>query len=160
MGAADVSLSEFGYVMATVPATTTRAGVPAIGFVAHVDTSPEMTGTDVRPIVHPNYDGGDILLGDPESGVLLRASDNPELAAQRGHDIVTSSGTTLLGADDKAGVAEIMAAAEYLLAHPEIEHGNVRIAFTPDEEIGRGTAHFDVERFAAECAYTLDGGNV
>lgn len=156
MGAREVTLDEHGYVMATVPATTDR-GAPAIGFVAHVDTSPEMSGTDVKPIVHRAYDGGDIVLPDAVD-VVLRGAADPVLAAQRGNDIVTASGTTLLGADDKAGVAEIMAAAEYLLAHPEIEHGDVRIAFTPDEEIGRGASHFDVERFGASCAYTLDGG--
>jgi tripeptide aminopeptidase len=159
LGARNVTLDEYGYVMATVPATTPRRGIPTIGLVAHVDTSPEMSGGSVRPLVHHAWDGSDIVLPDAPDGVL-RVSENPELAAQRGHDIVTASGATLLGADDKAGVAEIMAAAEYLLAHPEIEHGDIRIAFTPDEEIGRGTAHFDVERFAASCAYTLDGGPV
>ena len=156
IGVRDVVLDEHGYVMATVPATTPRR-VPTIGFVAHVDTSPEMSGTSVKPIVHRNYDGGDIVLPDASDAVLTGAGD-PVLAAQRGHDIVTASGTTLLGSDDKAGVAEIMAAAEHLLAHPEIEHGDIRIAFTPDEEIGRGASHFDVERFGAACAYTLDGG--
>ena len=158
LGARDVTCDEHGYVMATVPATTTRTGVPAIGFVAHVDTSPEMSGTSVRPIVHRHYDGGDLVLPDAPDAVL-RPSDDPALAAQLGHDIVTASGTTLLGADDKAGVAEIMTAVDYLLAHPEVEHGDVRIAFTPDEEIGRGANHFDVARFAATCAYTLDGGS-
>ena len=143
LGAADVVRDDYGYVMATVPAT---APGPTIGFVAHVDTSPEMSGTDVRPIVHAAWSGTDIVLPDAPDAVL-RASEQPELAAQVGHDIVTASGLTLLGADDKAGVAEIMTAVEYLLAHPEIPHGAIRVAFTPDEEIGRGTAHFDVERF-------------
>jgi tripeptide aminopeptidase len=145
--------------MATVPATTARRGVPVIGFIAHVDTSPEMSGTDVRPIVHERYDGRDLVLPD-DPGVVLSADDNPALAAQIGHDIATASGLTLLGADDKAGVAEIMAAVEHLMAHPEIPHGAVRIAFTPDEEVGRGANHFDVARFGAVCAYTLDGGSV
>ena len=158
MGATDVSCDEHGYVMATVPSTVAHAA-PVIGFVAHVDTSPEMSGTGVRPIVHVGWPGTDIVL--PEApDAILRVAEQPELAAQVGHDIVTASGLTLLGADDKAGVAEIMTAVEYLLAHPEIPHGAVRIAFTPDEEIGRGTAHFDVARFGAACAYTLDGGPV
>lgn len=156
IGARDVTLDEHGYIMATVPATIARR-VPTIGFVAHVDTSPEMSGTNVTPIVHRGYGGGEIVLPDAPDAILNGAAD-PVLAAQRGHDIVTASGTTLLGSDDKAGVAEIMAAAEHLLAHPEIPHGDVRIAFTPDEEIGRGASHFDVERFGASCAYTLDGG--
>lgn len=156
MGARDVSLDAHGYVMATVPSTMNRA-VPTIGFLAHVDTSPEMSGANVKPIVHRSYDGGDIVLPDAPDAIL-RGTADPALAAQRGNDIVTASGTTLLGADDKAGVAEIMAAAEHLLAHPEIPHGDIRIAFTPDEEIGRGASHFDVARFGAMCAYTLDGG--
>ena len=158
MGATDVSRDEHGYVMATVPSTVAHAA-PVVGFVAHVDTSPEMSGTGVRPIVHAAWSGTDIVLPDAPDAVL-RAAEQPELAAQVGHDIVTASGLTLLGADDKAGVAEIMTAVEYLLAHPEIPHGAIRIAFTPDEEIGRGTAHFDVARFGAACAYTLDGGPV
>ncbi|MGE5246171.1 MAG: peptidase T [Betaproteobacteria bacterium] len=156
LGLADVAMDEFGYVMATIPATSPKAGVPTIGFVAHVDTSPEMSGAGVKPIVHDAYDGADIVLPDDPSAVL-RLADNPELAGQLGHRIVTASGTTLLGADDKAGVAEIVTAAAWLQAHPEIPHGAVRIAFTPDEEIGRGTAHFDVARFGARCAYTMDG---
>ena len=158
LGLGDAALDEHGYVMATVPATTEKADVPAIGFIAHVDTSPEMSGTNVVPIVHERYDGRDIVLPDDPT-VVLRLSDNPDLARQFGHDIVTASGTTLLGADDKAGVAEIVTAAAYLLAHPDIPHGAVRLAFTPDEEIGRGAAHFDVGRFGCRCAYTLDGGH-
>jgi tripeptide aminopeptidase len=131
--------------------------VPVIGFIAHVDTSPEMPGAGVRPIVHRAWDGRDIVLPDAPDAVL-RASEIPALVEQRGHDIVTASGTTLLGADNKAGVAEIVTAAEYLMQHPDISHGAVRIAFTPDEEIGRGTQHFDVQRFGATCAYTMDGG--
>jgi tripeptide aminopeptidase len=158
LGLTDAAVDEHGYVMATIPATTARRGVPAIGFIAHVDTSPEMSGTNVVPLVHENYDGRDIVLPDDPAAVL-RLADTPALAAQLGHDLVTASGTTLLGADDKAGVAEIVAAAAHLLAHPEIPHGTVRIAFTPDEEIGRGASHFDVARFGCRCAYTLDGGS-
>jgi tripeptide aminopeptidase len=157
LGLDDVVIDEYGYLMATVPATTTNRDVPVIGFIAHVDTSPEMSGTNVRPIVHRNYAGGDIVLPDDPS-TLLRVAENPALAARIGDDIVTASGTTLLGADDKAGVAAIMAAVEHLVKHPDIVHGVVRIGFTPDEEIGRGANHFDVERFGAVCAYTLDGG--
>jgi tripeptide aminopeptidase len=143
--------------MATLPATVPRPDVPTIGFLAHVDTSPEMSGTDVKPIVHAAYDGRDLPFPD-DPALVLRASEHPALNDCFGHDIVTASGLTLLGADDKAGAAEIMAAAEHLLAHPEIPRGRVRIAFTPDEEIGRGTAHFDVAAFGASVAYTLDGG--
>jgi tripeptide aminopeptidase len=132
-------------------------GVPTIGFIAHVDTSPEISGAGVRPLVHHSYDGRDLVLPDDPS-VVLRLADTPALAEQIGHDIVTASGTTLLGADNKAGVAEIVTAAEYLMTHPEVLHGPVRIAFTPDEEVGRGTAHFDVARFGAQYAYTMDGG--
>jgi tripeptide aminopeptidase len=157
LGLADAAIDEFGYVMATIPATTQKAGVPVIGFIAHVDTSPEMPGANVRPIVHRGYDGRDLVLPDDPTAVL-RLAENPALAEQLGHDIVTASGTTLLGADNKAGVAEIVTAAAYLVAHPEIPHGPIRLAFTPDEEVGRGTDHFDVARFGALCAYTMDGG--
>jgi len=157
LGLADAAMDEHGYVMATIPATAGREDTPVIGFIAHVDTSPEMPGDGVKPIVHRRYDGRDLMLPD-DPGAVLRAADNPALASQIGHDIVTASGLTLLGADDKAGVAEIVAAAEQLMTHPEIPHGPVRIAFTPDEEIGRGANHFDVKRFGAVCAYTLDGG--
>jgi tripeptide aminopeptidase len=159
LGLEDAAMDDYGYVMATVPATAGREDLPAIGFIAHVDTSPEMPGHDVRPIVHRHYDGRDLLLPDDPS-LVLRASDDPALRLQLGNDIVTASGLTLLGADDKAGVAAIMAAAEYLMLHPEVAHGPVRIAFTPDEEIGRGANHFDVKRFGAICAYTIDGGGV
>jgi tripeptide aminopeptidase len=157
IGLTDVELDANGYVMATLPATSPKAGVPVIGFIAHVDTSPEMPGAGVKPIVHRAYDGRDLILPDDPS-LALRLSEQPDLSNQMGHDIVTASGTTLLGADDKAGVAEIVAAAEHLMRHSEIAHGAVRIAFTPDEEVGRGADHFDVERFGAVCAYTLDGG--
>ena len=157
LGLDDVLLDDNGYLMATIPATT-GTSVPAIGFIAHVDTSPEMSATDVRPLVHPAYDGRDLVLPDDPSAVL-RLSEQPDLLSQFGHDIVTASGLTLLGADDKAGVAEIVTAADYLMRHPEIAHGPIRIAFTPDEEIGRGADRFDVQRFGAVCAYTLDGGS-
>ena len=157
LGLADAALDEHGYVMATIPPTTTTADVPVIGLIAHVDTSPEMSGANVTPLVHRAYDGRDLVLpDDPE--VVLRAADLPYLGECLGHDIVTASGTTLLGADNKSGVAEIVTAAEYLMAHPEIPHGAIRIAFTPDEEIGHGTTHFDVTRFGARYAYTMDGG--
>ena len=158
IGVADAAIDQYGYVTATIPATSQKRTVPTIGFVAHVDTSPEMSGAAVKPIVHRQYDGRDLVLPDDPTAVL-RLADNPALAEQIGHDIVTASGTTLLGADDKAGVAEIVSAAAHLVAHPEIPHGTVRIAFTPDEEIGRGTAHFDVARFGARFAYTVDGGS-
>jgi tripeptide aminopeptidase len=158
LGLTDAAIDDHGYVTATIPATSPKAGVPTIGLIAHVDTSPEMSGAGVKPIVHPQYDGRDLVLPDAPDAVL-RLSETPALAEQMGHDIVTASGTTLLGADNKAGVAEIVEAAAYLVAHPEVPHGAVRIAFTPDEEIGRGTKHFDVARFGAECAYTLDGGS-
>jgi tripeptide aminopeptidase len=158
LGVADAEVDAHGYVMATIPATTGKANVPTIGFIAHVDTSPELSGSDVRPIVHREYDGRDLVL--PDATAVLRLAENPALATQFGHDIVTASGATLLGADNKAGVAEIVTAAEYLITHPDVPHGAVRIAFTPDEEIGRGTAHFDVTRFSARCAYTMDGGSV
>jgi len=158
IGLTDAAIDEHGYVMATIPATSGKPGVPTVGFIAHVDTSPEMSGADVIPIVHRAYDGRDLVLPDDPSAVL-RLSDNPALADQIGHTIVTASGATLLGADNKAGVAEIVTAAEYLVAHPDIPHGAVRIAFTPDEEIGRGANHFDVARFGASCAYTMDGGS-
>jgi tripeptide aminopeptidase len=156
IGLADVELDANGYLMATVPETVDTA-VPAIGLVAHVDTSPEMPGLDVKPIVHERWDGSDIVLPDDPSAVL-RASEHPDLAAQIGHDIVTASGLTLLGADDKAGVAIVVEAAAQLMARPDIPHGRIRLCFTPDEEIGRGADRFDVARFDAGCAYTLDGG--
>jgi tripeptide aminopeptidase len=158
LGASDVRLDEFGYVTATVPATSPKRDVPTIGFIAHVDTSPEMSGTTVKPIVHRQFDGADIVLPD-DSTVVLRTSEIPALAERIGDDIDTATGTTLLGADNKAGVAEIMTAVEYLLANPEIRHGRIRVAFTPDEEIGHGTAHFDVEAFGAQYAYTMDGAS-
>jgi tripeptide aminopeptidase len=157
IGIADASIDQHGYVMATIPATSAKANIPVIGFIAHVDTSPEMSGAGVTPIVHRNYDGRDLVLPDDPTAIL-RVSDSPYLGECLGHDIVTASGTTLLGSDNKSGVAEIMAAAEYLMAHPEIPHGPIRIGFTPDEEVGHGTKYFDVARFGAQYAYTMDGG--
>lgn len=157
MGVADAAMDEHGYVMATIPATTGKANVPVIGLIAHVDTSPEMSGAGVKPIVHPHYDGRELVLPDDPTAVL-RVADMPYLGECLGHDLVTASGTTLLGADNKSGVAAIMTAAERLMAHLEIPHGAIRIAFTPDEEVGEGTKHFDVARFGARYAYTMDGG--
>ncbi len=155
IGLEDAARDPHGYVMATIPATTQKKNVPVIGFVAHVDTSPEVSGANVKPIVHRNWQGQDILLPDDPS-IVLRVADIPALREQVGHDVITASGTTLLGADNKAGVAEIVAAAEHLMQHPEIPHGAIRLAFTPDEEVGRGTEHFEVRKFGAFCAYTMD----
>ena len=155
IGLSDVVRDAYGVVMATVPATSKKANVPVIGFIAHVDTSPEASGAGVKPIVHRDWQGGDIVLPDDPTAVL-RLADHPGLPEQIGHDIITASGTTLLGADNKAGVAEIVAAAEYLVNHREIPHGTIRLGFTPDEEVGRGTEHFDVKAFGAACAYTMD----
>lgn len=157
IGLTDVEMDEHGYVMATIPATSAKENVPVIGFIAHVDTSPEMSGEGVKPIVHRAWQGEDIVLPD-EPAAVLRAADIPYLKKRIGDDIITASGTTLLGADNKAGVAEIVAAAEYLMAHPEIPHGKIRIGFTPDEEVGQGTKYFDVAKFGAKYAYTMDGG--
>lgn len=155
LGLQDVRLDQHGYLTATVPATVESA--PVIGFVSHVDTSPEMSGAGVVPIVHADYQGQDLVLPDAADAVLKRA-DNPDLEAVVGHDVITASGSTLLGADDKAGVAVMVAAAEYWMAHPELPRGEIRLAFTPDEEIGRGTEFFDVPAFGARYAYTVDGG--
>src|SRR5687767_12466385 len=146
LGLSDARMDDYGYVTATIPPTTAKPDVPTIGFIAHVDTSPEMSGAGVRPIVHRGYDGGNIVLPDDPNAVL-RVIDSPYLGECIGHDIVTASGLTLLGADNKSGVAEIMTAAEYLLGHPDIRHGAIRIAFTPDEEVGQGTKYFDVPAF-------------
>ncbi|MGE5195620.1 MAG: peptidase T [Deltaproteobacteria bacterium] len=155
MGLADVSLDQFGIVMATVPATL-AGHAPTIAWVAHVDTSPETTGTSVKPVVHSPYAGGDIVLpGDPSK--IIRVADNPDLEQLVGGTIITTDGTTLLGADDKAGVAVIMSAAAHLAAHPEIPHGPIRLCFTCDEEIGHGVDHVDLKKLSALCAYTLDG---
>ena len=154
MGLQNGELDPYGYVTATLPANTSGA-IKTIGFIAHVDTSPEVSGANVKPILHKNYQGQDIVLPD-RNDIIIKFADNPELAEQIGNDIVTASGTTLLGADNKSGVAAIMTAAQYLLEHPEIKHGDIRIAFTPDEEIGGGTTYFDIKKFNAYCAYTVD----
>jgi len=156
LGLADVTMDRNGYVFATVPATSPKKDVPVIGFLAHVDTSPEMSGEGVKPLVHRNYQGQDLVLPDKPEAVI-GFDDNPHLEAQIGNDIITASGNTLLGADNKAGVAEIMGAVEYLLAHPDIPHGPIRVGFTPDEEVGNGTEFFDIKAFGAYCAYTMDG---
>ena len=156
MGAAQVRMDEHGYVYAKILSNTSRS-VPALGFIAHMDTSPALSGRDVKPQLVKNYDGGDICLNQ-ELGIVLSPADFPELLEYKGQTLVTTDGTTLLGADDKAGVAEIMSMAAWLLAHPEKEHGDICIAFTPDEEVGRGADLFDVEGFGAAGAYTVDGG--
>ena len=154
----EAELDQWGYVMATLPSNLDHKA-PAIGFIAHVDTSPDASGKDVKAQIIRNYDGGDIeLKGVP--GLALRVADFPELAVYKGQTIITTDGTTLLGADDKAGVAEIMNAVEYLVEHPEVKHPEVKIGFTPDEEIGRGVVKFDVARFGADYAYTMDGGAI
>lgn len=154
IGLKEVTIDEHAYVMATLPATTDK-DVPVIGFLAHVDTATDFTGTNVNPQVVENYDGGDIHLNE---STVLSPADFPELPTYKGHTLITTDGTTLLGADNKAGITEIMTAIHYLIDHPEIKHGEIRVAFTPDEEIGRGPHKFDVERFGASYAYTVDGG--
>ncbi|UOQ45258.1 peptidase T [Halobacillus salinarum] len=154
IGMEEVEMDQYGYVMATLPANTEKS-VPVIGFLAHIDTATDFTGEHVNPQVVENYDGGDIALND---AVILSPADFPELKNYKGHTLVTTDGTTLLGADNKAGITEIMTAMDYLLHHPEIKHGKIRVAFTPDEEIGRGPHKFDVGRFNASYAYTVDGG--
>jgi tripeptide aminopeptidase len=156
IGLEDVSMDEFGYVMATLPSNTDKQ-VPTIGFLAHIDTATDFTGKNVNPQVLENYDGQDILLNEAEQ-VTLSPKDFPNLLNYQGHTLITTDGTTLLGADNKAGIAEIMTAMDYLIRHPEIKHGKIRVAFTPDEEIGRGPHKFDVAAFGAKYAYTVDGG--
>ena len=154
----EATLDEYGYVMATIPSNV-EGDVPAVGFIAHVDTAPDASGAGVKPQIIKNYDGGAIALeGVP--GLKLDPADFPELLAHKGETIITTDGTTLLGADDKAGVAEIMDAVQYIVEHPEFKHGTIKIGFTPDEEIGRGVVKFDVSRFGADYAYTMDGGEV
>ncbi|MBQ2019786.1 MAG: peptidase T, partial [Rikenellaceae bacterium] len=155
LGMTEVTMDEYGYVMGTIPASKGKESAPVIGFISHVDTAPDMSGKDVKPQVIECYEGGDIKLNDQ---LTMRVEDFPELNFFKGHTLIHTDGTTLLGADDKAGVAEIMTAAEYLLTHPEVEHGKIRIGFTPDEEIGRGVDYFNVEAFGAQFAYTVDGG--
>ena len=154
----EATLDEWGYVMATIPSNCDKE-IPAIGFIAHVDTAPDASGADIKPQIIPDYDGSDIALKGVD-GLYLKTSDFPELLDYKGQTIITTDGTTLLGADDKAGVAEIMNAVQYIVEHPEFKHGEIKIGFTPDEEIGRGVVKFDVERFGARYAYTMDGGAV
>ncbi len=156
IGMKEVSIDENGYVMATLPSNTDKE-VPTIGFLAHVDTATDFTGANVNPQLVENYDGTDIVL-NKEKQIVLSPNDFPELTNYKGHTLVTTDGTTLLGADNKAGIAEIMTAMAYLINHPEIKHGKIRVAFTPDEEIGRGPHRFDVDAFNAKFAYTIDGG--
>lgn len=156
IGLSEVTMDANGYVMATLPANTDKT-VPVIGFMAHVDTATDLTGKGVSPQLHENYDGGDIVLNQA-LGVVLSPAQYPNLKNYKGQTLITTDGTTLLGADDKAGVTEIVVAMNYLLEHPEIKHGTIRVAFTPDEEIGRGPERFDVEAFGAKYAYTMDGG--
>ena len=154
----DVTLDDYGYVMASIPSNINKE-VPAVGFIAHVDTAPDASGADVKPQIVENYDGGAIALkGVP--GLELKPSEFPEMLHYIGQTLITTDGTTLLGADDKAGVAEIMNAVQYIVEHPEFKHGPIRIGFTPDEEIGRGVVKFDVKRFGADYAYTMDGGEI
>lgn len=154
IGMTDVTIDDNGYVMATLPANSEKE-IPTIGFLAHVDTATDFTGKNVNPQIVENFDGNDIALN---KDVVLSAKDFPELPSYKGHTLITTDGTTLLGADDKAGITEIMTAMAYLIEHPEIKHGKIRVAFTPDEEIGRGPHKFDVDRFNATFAYTMDGG--
>lgn len=156
IGMSDVTIDENGYVMATLPANTDKE-IPTIGFIAHMDTAPDYSGTNVKPQFVENYDGGDIKLNGT---TVLSPKDFPELTEYIGKTLITTDGTTLLGADDKAGISEIITAMEYLINNPEVKHGIIRVGFTPDEEIGEGANHFDVEKFNAEFAYTLDGGGI
>lgn len=158
MGLSEITLDENGYLMATLPANTDKE-LPTVGFIAHLDTSSDMSGRNVSPRIVKNYDGGEIVLC-AEENVVLRPAEFPEMLHYVGQDLIVTDGKTLLGADDKAGIAEIITAMEYLLAHPEIKHGKIRIAFNPDEEIGLGAHKFDVEAFGADWAYTLDGGEI
>ena len=158
IGLKDATVDKNGYVMATLPATSDEQ-LPTIGFIAHLDTSPDMSGKHVKPRIVKNYDGNDILL-NAEDAIVLSTEQFPELKLYIGKDLIVTNGRTLLGADDKAGIAEIMTAMEYLVQHPEIKHGKIRVAFTPDEEIGKGPHLFDVEKFGADWAYTMDGGEI
>ena len=159
MGLKDISLDENGYLMATLPGNSPKGDLPVVGFIAHLDTSPDMSGRHVNPRIVKNYDGGDITL-NAEKNIVLSPAEFPELNHYKGQDLIVTDGTTLLGADDKAGIAEIITAVGYLMNHPEIKHGDIRIAFNPDEEIGQGAHKFDVKRFGADWAYTMDGGEI
>jgi tripeptide aminopeptidase len=158
IGLKEVNLDKNGYVMATLPANTNKE-IPTIGFISHMDTSPDMSGKHVKPRIVKNYDGENIILNE-EKEIIFETSKYPEILQYKGQDIIVTDGTTLLGADDKAGIAEIVTAMEYLIAHPEIKHGKIRVCFTPDEEIGQGADHFNVQLFGAEWAYTIDGGEI
>lgn len=158
IGLKDVEVDKNGYVMATLPANSDKK-IPTLGFIAHLDTAPDMTGKHVQPRIVEKYNGNDILL-NAEDAIVLSTEQFPELKLYVGQDLIVTNGRTLLGADDKAGIAEIMTAMDYLVKHPEIKHGKVRVAFTPDEEIGQGPHHFDVEKFGADWAYTMDGGEI
>ncbi len=158
LGLEEISLDENGYLMATLPANTDKP-IATIGFIAHLDTSPDLSGRHVKPRIVKNYDGGDITLNE-EKGIVLSPRQFPELDHYKGQDLIVTDGNTLLGADDKAGIAEIISAVEYLMQHPEIKHGKIRIAFNPDEEIGQGAHKFDVDKFGADWAYTMDGGEI
>ncbi|MDP3488387.1 MAG: peptidase T, partial [Bacillota bacterium] len=158
MGLKDAHMDEWGYVYATLPATITKE-LPVIGLIAHMDVVADVQSHGINPQLFKNYDGSDLVL-NKEQGIIMSPKEYPELLRYVGQDVITTDGTTLLGADDKAGIAEILTAVEYLLAHPEVEHGIIKLAFTPDEEIARGTAKFDVAKFGADFAYTLDGGAV
>ena len=155
LGLTEVSMDKYGYVMGSIPATKGMEDRPVVGFISHVDTAPDMSGANVKPQIIENYDGKDIRLNE---SLMMTVADFPELSFYKGHTLITTDGTTLLGADDKAGVAEIMTMAEYFMTNPQIAHGKIRIGFTPDEEIGRGVDHFDVKQFGAQFAYTVDGG--
>ncbi|MBR5241248.1 MAG: peptidase T, partial [Muribaculaceae bacterium] len=157
IGLTDAEVDNNGYVMATLPANTDKV-LPTIGFIAHMDTSPDMTGHNVQPRIVEKYDGKDIVLC-AEDNVVLKTEDFPEILGYVGDDIIVTNGKTLLGADDKAGIAEIMSAMEFLIANPDIKHGKIRVAFTPDEEIGQGADHFDVKKFGADFGYTMDGSD-
>lgn len=159
IGMKEVELDSNGYIMATLPANTHKENVPVIGFISHMDTSPDAVGENIKARVVENYDGNDILLNEKEI-IVLETEKYPEILQYKGQDIVVTDGTTLLGADDKAGITEIVSAMEYLIQHPEIKHGKIRVGFTPDEEIGQGADHFDVPKFGAEWAYTMDGSQI
>ena len=158
MGMQDVSLDKKGYLMATLPSNIDK-DVPTVGFISHLDTSPDMSGKNVKPRIVENYDGNDIILNEKEN-IVLSPKQFPELTMYRGQSLVVTNGLTLLGADDKAGIAEIMTAMDYFIKNPDVKHGKVRIAFNPDEEIGLGAHHFDVEKFGCQFAYTMDGGEI
>lgn len=159
MGLSDITLDENGYLMATLPSNIADRKIPTVGFIAHLDTSPDMSGHNVQPRIVENYGGNDITL-NASKGIVLSPRDFPELLHYTGQDLIVTDGNTLLGADDKAGIAEIISAVDYLQKHPEIKHGDIRIAFNPDEEIGQGAQKFDVELFGADWAYTMDGGEI